>query len=878
MKKIGYQVLTTVFVLFAAANVGAQPSRHATNGDTRGETSNEVPNQKYLSQCATGVPNAKAPSTPTKAGGSGANEALFKEVDEIFKKPRPTKSCATCHNPASTEGSSKFSDILNRDELIAKKIIDLENPEKSKIHIQLLDDSMPLEGDKLSQAEKDKVLAWIKATPEKEKETDDVGFISENDKLLCILKDLRTLPQDDRPYIRYFSLNHLYNSKRFGEMSEARVGLDRLLNSLTLKDRLKLSQQVDGVGTLMRIDLRDYNFDSHTWDLVLNKNPYGVILNSNSAREAYQMVKTNIPEVRADWFTFAASKPPLYSDILGLPKNNEPDAVRKFEALVNAVPDLHRFPEENFSVGVRVSGVSNNNRFFNRVPTVDPRNPNRANGYLYASSDFATSEARQNIFEHPIDFEKNGGEFIASIPKRNDKGERMNAQVYLLANAKDQNLDEVPSSLNIVSHKRRPRNSFNVINGQSCFDCHDKDAPGIINPKANPLADHVNSHFNEFLNLGRDTKFAKELLKNFKTQTQIDPIYEKDRNLYKKFQEETGGIPGAIFSTAAHFEDDLDEARVAAELGQTLEAFRNHVASNPELNRKLAFSSTGVLPRNVFQKEFKNIAGLLSLGAFPNPANVSLDVGFVLQEAKCQFDFLDSTNGFKGTYESVLKFSVSLLSADRDEAQKELDKEVDRVCLNTCNPEKVAVKAGTKIANCKVTKRENSRSLSNDGFVASISDSVLIDRGVIGPKEVVKEAQFARAQATCQFEVSNRSTGFTGTYQSTLKFSKEIEGGSNGLELARRALKDEVANVCNNTCDPSKVRPSSGFKHSNCRVVRLDPSTSARDDGFDKFISDSVLIQSNSSKRVRESPPRSAEAGAPAAAPEALPPIGNSRY
>ena len=83
------------------------------------------------------------------------------------------------------------------------------------------------------------------------------------------------------------------------------------------------------------------------------------------------------------------------------------------------------------------------------------------------------AKATKNIFAHPLDFVRNGGEIIASIPKLGPNGERMNAQVYLLNNApraRDWTRGFGVQVRGIVSHPHaRPRQGFNVVNGLSCF-------------------------------------------------------------------------------------------------------------------------------------------------------------------------------------------------------------------------------------------------------------------------------------------------------------------------------------------------------------------------------------------------------------------------
>lgn len=617
MQKINFSILhysCAIFILLVT-NGAADPAHSDSNKTFNGhDLSPSTTNTAYLEQC--GEDNKKSSSinqqdTPERQEGL----ALYKEAMSILGKAE--HKCATCHREGSQDGTKLFTDILSVSELLNKGIINPEKPELSKLHLAVKNDSMPLDGTALNTQEKAKILEWIKAGAPNDKGVKAgelaVGFVSEADKMLCILKDLNTIPKEYQKHIRYFSLTHLYNAGKSTE--DVQVALNRLMNSLSWNKKLVLPKKVDGLGTLLRIDLRDFGWNSKTWELVQKKNPYGIEFSSKAAKDVYEKTQAEFPDVRGDWFVFSASKPPLYHDVLGLPgEDGKPGAEKALAKMLGIENNTTHHPEEHFSVGVRQSGVSINNRIYHRSPTVDSKNtdtndPKRVNGYFYSSDDFSSSDDKQSIFAHPTDYQKNGGEFIGSIPKENERGEKMNAQVYLLANDQGVRLDDVDANLGIVSHPKRVRNSFRVANGVSCFDCHERLGAGIITT-ANPLADHIKGNFHTFTKNNQSVK----LLEQFKTDDQIKPIFSKDQALYQKFMDETGGKPGIVFDVATQFDDDLTENQVASELGLTLKDFREKVEKDPVLSTKMAFNSAGVLSRKTFLKEFKDVVGLLALG------------------------------------------------------------------------------------------------------------------------------------------------------------------------------------------------------------------------------------------------------------------------
>src|SRR5262249_30036133 len=73
-------------------------------------------------------------------------------------------------------------------------------------------------------------------------------------------------------------------------------------------------------GTVLAIDLLDVGWDVPAWRELLAHYPYGLRHDGDVASAVYRMAGTELPVVRADWFVAAASRPPLYERLLGLPE------------------------------------------------------------------------------------------------------------------------------------------------------------------------------------------------------------------------------------------------------------------------------------------------------------------------------------------------------------------------------------------------------------------------------------------------------------------------------------------------------------------------------------------------------------------------------
>ena len=172
--------------------------------------------------------------------------------------------------------------------------------------------------------------------------------------------------------------------------------------------------------------------------------------------------RTTVPFVRADWFTFVASQPPLYYDILGLP-DNTPELERKLGIDPAAQPLALRIARAGF----QQSGVSRNNRMIERHSL--------STGAYWESFDFSGNKERQSFFLFPLGPQNAFGDFSIDFGFVHDGGEIIfnlpnGLQAYYLTDARGNRLDKGPT--NIVQDPSRRDQA--VTNGISCMSCHDK--------------------------------------------------------------------------------------------------------------------------------------------------------------------------------------------------------------------------------------------------------------------------------------------------------------------------------------------------------------------------------------------------------------------
>src|SRR5262249_25659213 len=268
----------------------------------------------------------------------------------------------------------------------------------------------------------------------------------------------------------------------------------KLVNSLSWHREITPLVPIDPARTVFRIDLRDYNWTAATWNLLLAVYPYGI--RTADSRVIDQLSGSPLPYLRADWFVANASIPPLYQDILGLPKT-----VRELEQMIGIEAAQDLAEEKNVArAGLRSSGVSQNNRVLERH--VSPH------GAYWKSFDFRSNLDDQNIFKDPLRLNPAGGEIIFNLPN--------GLHAYLLITSFGQRIDEAPIA--IVSNRNNPDDPV-IRNGRSCMSCH---------------YTGIQSFKDEVRPVVRSLAFAsfdqQKVLAIYPSQETWDKLIERDRN------------------------------------------------------------------------------------------------------------------------------------------------------------------------------------------------------------------------------------------------------------------------------------------------------------------------------------------------------------
>jgi mono/diheme cytochrome c family protein len=529
---------------------------------------------------------------PRSAGGQQsisklASTGIAQRVKTIF-----AERCFQCHGLNGKAAKNVFA--LDRVRLLHSRVV-IPGDAASPLLKVVESGEMPAGGPELSAEDKAAVRDWILVgAPDWDAgDADHRAFISESSLLSAIAEDLERTAPRDRSYIRYLGLAHLRNAGAPEEELESyRLAIAKLVNSLSWRREIALPAPIDAARTLFRIDLRDYQWTEALWRRVLTDYPYALIL-PESERITRLSGETSA-YVRGDWFVAAASAPPLYHELLGLPHS-----VAELERRLG-VDTARQLAEEKHVIraGVRSSGVSQNNRAMERHASPF--------GAYWRSYDFRSNLGDQNMFANPLRLNAAGGEIIFNLPN--------GLQAYFLADAHGRRIDTAP--LEIVSDRNQPDDPL-IRNGRSCIACH-------FNGMKSFRDDVRSAIQRQGLRLD-DLDRAMAL---YVPQDAIDRAVAEDEARFLRAEQRLGGKYGErrwdtnantepINALSRRFQSELPMALAAAEAGLEARDFRDRIQWNTRLNSLglgQLLAPGGAIKRDVWEKHFGDVARELQLG------------------------------------------------------------------------------------------------------------------------------------------------------------------------------------------------------------------------------------------------------------------------
>jgi hypothetical protein len=491
------------------------------------------------------------------------------------------KRCAQCH---SVKMVAEGLNVLKHNALL--------DPNKGYVIARNAADSMlwkrmgvdrdmpPEEADAATTEDLETIRLWIEEGAAPFPSEAPRVFLADYDVWEAVLRDLQQLPSNDRSYVRYFTLTNLHNNSfdtRLGRNNTdyaeknirlARAAFSKLLNSMSWAPEIVVPTPIDEAQLILRVDIRKLGWEfPRVWERIQSEYPYGLNLTVSSneklrhtATDIYELTRSPLPIVRADWFINTVPRGELYYEILGLPHK-----VSELEAMLGVNTDLDFMENRLKRAGFSESGVSRSNRLVDR-------HASGSDGYYWKSYDFGKSEDRGNLFKYPLGprfagnpyheyaFEADGGEMIFSLPN--------GMQAYFLATASGERISEGP--VDVVRDNKETSGTPVVVNAISCMACHQH---GMI-------------RINDTVRDSRAVPFGNVRLKVenlFPSATEMEAIIEHDRSRYLAALEKACGVflkvgededktmldftEEPIGTSARFYQKDLEIEDVAVELG-----------------------------------------------------------------------------------------------------------------------------------------------------------------------------------------------------------------------------------------------------------------------------------------------------------------------
>ena len=411
---------------------------------------------------------------------ANAPQVLAAQARQVLKT-----HCYRCH---SGEGSSSgYTFDVTKHDSLTKKLGDDEpmivanSLAKSPLW-DAVQKRMPQKGsserDSFGDAERKVIEKWIVAGAPPFPEAAARPFRTLKAELTAARDHLAKAQPEDRKFLRFFTLANPHNDPRTTDedLRYHRAALSKVLNSLSWAKPIVVPESVDKSDTLYAVNVKDLDWHAgDQWKMLVDAYPYGLKYGSHPDRDLRELDKeivrdtgTQLPILRTDWFIATASRPPLYHDLLKLPKNAK---VLEEELGVDIPANFKA--DKLMRAGFAKSGVSGQNRMVERHES--------KYGAYWKSYDFFPETGRANLTRFPLGpnfehhpfpnqvFKHDGGEIIFNLPN--------GLQAYLLVDNKDERIDAGP--IDIVGDDKRVSGTPAIVNGISCMACHSQGMIGF---------------------------------------------------------------------------------------------------------------------------------------------------------------------------------------------------------------------------------------------------------------------------------------------------------------------------------------------------------------------------------------------------------------
>lgn len=403
--------------------------------------------------------------------------------------------CVRCHSGPNSEGGD-FNILLRKDLIEGEGLVVPKDLTKSQVYARMVGNSMPPR--QIPQRPTEEEIAMVKEWIEQDAPEFPIVKARKFIELTTVYQAIRDYlieqNADDRPFLRFITLQQLHNNSKFTDQDLAiyKAALSKAVNSVSRGSEIVLPYPIDQSelfadrkgflqGNVFVIDIRDYRWhENDVWSDLMRIYPYALSYASLPAEKA-RLEKLSedvgqltgdctIPVIRADWFISNATRPPLYHHFLQIP-----DTLAELErehGVDREVSFMEPKPEHVAYAGFSKSGVSAQNRHLER------HSMNNAPGYMWISNDFAPDSGAANLTRFPLGplnifpdgrhpytdnaFSQDGGEIIWTLPN--------GLQAYMLIDGQGHRINEGP--IRVVNDPLETSGTPEIVNGVSCMACH----------------------------------------------------------------------------------------------------------------------------------------------------------------------------------------------------------------------------------------------------------------------------------------------------------------------------------------------------------------------------------------------------------------------
>ena len=581
----------------------------------------------------------------SQAAASGDLQ-LAKSVFLIFEN-----NCKSCHGKGQTAGANVMTDIMDRDALLRDGMINLADPDASKIikAIYRPNRQMPLNKPPLPQPEKDSILAWIKAEA-----PDPNGPATVNDPILSHYQEVECIRHDQAvqakahgqhavQYQRYLTFGHLKGK----EFDTARAGAIKAVNLLNRGSAPRAPDFVDKLGKILRVDLRYYEptLTTKAWEkYVINGYPYAYLSDDDHVfnNYVYDVNKIAYSErafVRGDFFIGRFADPDAYYAIMQIPSK-----LAEFEFNQLGI-DIEKELVNGYAkrIGVSKSGVTNYPRLIDHFELDIYANGSFTKAQHWITRDFSSDKGTSNVYAFPFGprvLNKYSGwiqdQLFAAKVFENQASEGITAtlsgfDMYSIWSGDGKRLNKADPHVAIDKSGLFDDNSVQVP--VSCVMCH----AGGVNPTDD---DTVPSHIRGSPAFSvEELEFAELLFFDYAGRHKA---FDQHANSFKAAMHAIGlkdpdylTIGGEPTSKAfRRFTGSLTCKDLAWELGISVPKLETNLKHSPDLARQLGLGdcATGSLSRENYVHLFGKVLKEFDMGT-----QIKVGGGHVVVPPKCDF-------------------------------------------------------------------------------------------------------------------------------------------------------------------------------------------------------------------------------------------------